>query len=194
MNIITSKSLTASLAAALCCLAFPASAQTLTITPSNATVTAGVASFTVTKGSTFTFLVSLTSTGGTLSLNSDNADFFTGPGATELNPPTSSGTLALDDSIFFNTLPKTLPGTQSNVSLFTVTAGTSAVTGTYTGDFTVQGAPSPDTATTNDLATVNFSINVAPAPTPEPSSLIVEGLGLLGLSALIIKRRQVVSE
>lgn len=175
--------------AALLCAA-PAGAQSLTITPTNVSVSSdGTAPFTVIQGDTFTFTADLTVSGGTLFLNSDNPAFISPtPGPTEVGPPTSSSTVALDDSPFFNNPPGSVTdATLTNVALFTLTVGSDATVGTYSGSFTIQGGPN-GMNDMSDLATQNFTVNVAPAP--EPSSVAVLGLGAFGLLGLVHARRR----
>ncbi len=110
-------------------------------------------------------------------LNGDN--YFVNNGAT------------LNDAGFFNGFPLSLdPGQSYSGIFFTVTLPSDAAAGsTYTGFFSVLGGA--DASAVDTLATVNFSASTpaAVAATPEPSSLVLLGSGVLGAAFLLRRHR-----
>lgn len=123
--------------------------------------------------------------------------------ATVSNPPSNSDTLFLNDSggstsdptvtldvsPFFTNAPISLdPGQSSDpFELFDLDLP-SNVSGMYSGIFTIYGGTDP--SGDDDLADVSFSVDVVgPTVTPEPSMLVLYGLGLLLMGGLLVRRR-----
>jgi len=81
-----------------------------------------------------------------------------------------------------------LPGmpTSANFVIFNVNLFGDLAPGTYSGVFEIQGGPDGGAMTAYDpLADINFSVTVTgPVPTPEPPSLFLLAVGLLGLATL----------
>ena len=142
-----------------------------------------------------------TSIGQTLSLSATLQNvfstqvFFTGdniaflgtqPGLVEVGTPTSSSTVAVDDTPFAGTpaaprFPAPLAASEQRaVPLANLFIGANATPGTYNGYFTLQGGATM--TSTGDLATQNFRIIVNAAPVPEASTLLSLGL-LTGIFA-----------
>ena len=147
-----------------------------------------------------------TSIGQTLSLSATLQNvfstqvFFTGdniafvgaqPGLVEIGTPTSSSTVAVDDTPFAGTpssprFPAPLAASEQRaVPLANLFIGANAAPGTYNGYFTLQGGATM--TSTGDLATQNFRIVVNAAPVPEASTLLSLGL-LAGAFTLGVAR------
>ncbi len=166
-----------SLLVGLACLCWQASAGAqLVITSTNPNI------FTATPGQT----LSLSATVQNLFSSAfyflgDNPNFTSGPGPTEIGTPTSSLTVALDDTPFAGTptapaFPPPLAASEQRViPLANIFVGQNATPGTYTGYFTIQGNTDPNGAA-NDQATENFQLTITAAPIPETSTLLSLGL------------------
>jgi PEP-CTERM motif len=92
--------------------------------------------------------------------------------------------LSLDDSGFWNNSPFSLDPSSSSgdIELFTVSAPFDAV-GLYSGSFEILGGDPSDF--TDVVGSATFNVNV----TPEPSSLLLLGSGLMGLATTVRRRR-----
>jgi hypothetical protein len=95
-----------------------------------------------------------------------------------------SGPGNLDDSDFNNFPLSLTPNTSFTGDLFVLTIPANSRGGTYLGSFTLQGGA--DSAATNTLGTVNFSLTVT---TPEPSSVVLLLAGMAGLAMVFVLTR-----
>jgi hypothetical protein len=98
--------------------------------------------------------------------------------------------LSLDDSPFFINAPLFLVPGQSYVGpFFDVTAAASALSGSYSGSYTIQGGS--DANTFDDLASQDFTLNVG-SGVPEPNYCMPCALTLTVIVALpfILSKRQ----
>ena len=145
---------------------------------------------------TFTLLnptQSTTTSGGTLSFNASVFAPTTNTGSEDLTSlqfninPGNAFTINADP--FLNTFPFTLaPGESYAGLLFTLSVPAGSLANAYTGSVDLYGGP-----LNTNLGTQAFSVNVTPAVavTPEPSSLLMLGTGLVGMAATF--RRRVIS-
>ena len=98
--------------------------------------------------------------------------------------------LTLDDSGFFNNFPLSLnPGGSFTGVLFTVSVPTYVtLLDTYNGYFEIDGGA--DSNAGGFLASVNFQIEVVPAPAvPEPG-MVLPLAGLAGMAAMVLRRKR----
>ncbi len=150
-----------------------AHADTLNLTLTSSTETAA-------PGSTVTYnaTISAPSTNtGLVYLNNDTID---------LNNPAGVTTDGTD--LLLNFDEDLAPGQSESGALFTVTLPSTALGGTYGGDFILQGGASLSAQAT--LNTTPFTLNVpsAASVTPEPSSWLLLSTGLLCLAGATKRR------
>jgi hypothetical protein len=93
--------------------------------------------------------------------------------------------LTLDDSPFFTFAPLSLAaGGKYSGPFFDVVVSPATPSGSYAGTFTIQGGI--DDNTFGNLATANFTVNVAGSAAPEPG--FFEVLLLASIIALILRK------
>lgn len=151
------------------------------------TVTLTAPSQTVSQGTTVVGFDAtlLNPTGDTVYLNADSGS-------------TSSLSVIIDDSPFTSSTtvwPLFLaPSGQTGDSfgpalLFNLDLPAGLTPGVYMGEFSIEGGPDNGTFTDfSDLADANFTLEVVTATTPEPSTLVLYGLGFLLIAALLVRR------
>ena len=109
----------------------------------------------------------------------DNANFTSAAGPTEIGPPTSNLTVALDDTPFAGSggspgfPPPLAAGEKRQMPLANIFVGQNATPGTYNGYFTIQGNTDPN-GVALDQVTQNFQLTVQAIP--ETSTLLSLGL------------------
>lgn len=111
--------------------------------------------------------------------------------------PSVDTPLTLDDMPFWNLFtnfpPSLSPGDSVTGELFDVTVPAGTAAGLYTGMFIVQGYDSNgDLLASSDTPDSTFNVDVLAQPTsvPEPPTLLLLGLGLIGMAAWGVKSRK----
>lgn len=119
---------------------------------------------------------------GTLQNNSGAEVFLNGAGGN-----LSYSELTLDLSPFFTFTPLSIPdGGSYNGPLFAVAISAVALSGDYSGTFTIQGGP--DSSTFDTVGTADFQVSVSSVSSvPEPSTILLLGASIGAL--LIVRQR-----
>ena len=131
-----------------------------------------------TAGSTVSFVATVSAPGtnsGTVFLNGDGFDV--------------SSPLVVDDNGFLFDFPLSLdPGDSHSGVLFSIALPSNLAAGLYTGSFEILGGA--DSNAFDTLGSVDFQVNVAPAPSavPEPESLMLLAAGLPGVAFLVQRK------
>ncbi len=134
--------------------------------------------FTATKGQTLSLSAAVKNLfSSSFYFLGDNANFTSMAGPTEIGPPTSNLTVALDDTPFVSPdFPAPLASNEQRViPLANIFVGQNATPGTYAGYFTIQGNTDPN-GVVLDQVTENFQITVNSSAVPEASTLLSLGL------------------
>ena len=135
--------------------------------------------------------VSATPAGGTLAVNGTFTN--TGGGLEYLNADAftvNAPGITLDDTPYDNGAISVAAGTSLTEEFFTLALPAATAVGSYGGSFVILGGPLNFTSE-NTLASSSFAVNVtnAAAVTPEPSTWLLLGTGVLGM-AFTLRRRQ----
>lgn len=124
---------------------------------------------------------------GTYTNTGTGLEYFNGDDFSINSPAIGVGT-----DYFFNNGPYDLAaGSSFTEELFSLTVNPGLAAGSDSAFFDVLGGP--DTSTLNVLASTTFNVNVtnaAAAVTPEPSTWLLLGTGVLGM-AFTLRRRQI---